>query len=166
MGPYDPLAPLYNALGAWSDQIDTWVDLAPFALLFFIKIGWNAFGVGLFIYALIARRGRKRTEQRRIARGANGAQKLLSQSRISIANDFLQQSIAAILIGVVALLTPQPVRPSVTAFFLLSSGGFMFLVYKSFHAASTLYSSDRAVIQYLRDHPTQVHDLISEDDED
>lgn len=148
----DPLAPVWQEVIGWADQFGPLVDLFPFALLLLLKLIWLASGLGVIRYGIRLYLNRRRVEQRRAREGRNGLQEIISRGRISTAANFIQQAAAIVLIGVISILTPQPVRPSVTVFFLLTSAAFVWIAWTSYRIVRGMDASDRDAAAYIRIH--------------
>lgn len=108
---------------------------------FFLYQGWSY------------RSKRKMVERIRIKEHRNGLYKIRSIMWIGLSNDFIQQALAMASIGVIAVLTPTPVRAQLTLLQVATSMTFIFIVWKSYTMVLRVNKADQDSIRYSKENP-------------
>lgn len=120
-------------------------------------VGTRLFWLGtssIFLYKGISYRNKRRMVERiRIREHRNGLYKIRSIMWIGLANDFIQQALAMATIGVIAVLTPIPVRAQLTLLQVATSLAFIFIVWKSYTMVTRVNNADQNSIRYSRANP-------------
>lgn len=133
--------------------VDAFLDAIPDIVLLALKLTWTIFGAILFArgYSLVNRR--ELIELGRQARAENGLGRIKSRRRIRTARTLRRQGAIILAIGILSLLTPPPVRPSLTLLSLAMSLAFLEIARSTMAQAADMDSGDREEADYLYDHP-------------
>lgn len=148
----------------WISFLSWLDDVFPVAFVFVVKVTLLIYAIRILFYAFPLYRMRSRRRVRRLARRLNGLGQILSDSRTGISLDLVHIALALLFIAVLALLTPSPVRPTVTIYTFLVSVIFLFIGYKCLHGVKILSDSDRKAMLYL--HQQDVVEHLEEMKED
>lgn len=121
-----------------------------------VELAWSAVaGLGLLIMAQVLARRIAREGRRK----GNGGAKIASRFSIVKAIFGLLIELIACLIGIAAALTPEPVRPAVTAFQAFATAGLLGIIVLVLAWAIAEDWKDRALEHYYRGLEARVREL-------
>lgn len=159
----DPFSPLYPLYIQMVDLLNTIKNSVENPVPFLTEYSWTIIAM-IFLYkGIMFKLEKKLVEKRRIQAQKNGMRRIRSQMWLGLANDFVQQALAASALGFLSILTPAPVRPQLTILEILVSATLIFIMYKSYMMVNRVNQADRDVINYAKEKFPNLAGELSDD---
>jgi hypothetical protein len=122
-------------------------------ILSVIRILWVYIAFRVLIYGVLLRRDWVKADRARALRAPDEVQRLVAKAWIAVTSIVIQQALGLLFVGLLSFITPAPVRPEITLYFLLSAGGFLWFEYSIYRMVRTMDRLNYAIEKWNRDHP-------------